>query len=587
MRSLNLISILLLIVSLIYSCGDEPASLDYQPVAEFIVSPDSGNTTTIFQFDASSALASSLEDNPLFLRWDWDSDGEWDKMYTSGGNYTHRFFKKGTYTVLLEAATLLGRKDTTRLTIVINQGYSPPHPDFFVSPDSANIFTEFVFDASASKDDEDSLNQLQFRWDFEGDEIWDTEFSSNPIAKHTYEDNSNYVVKMELKDPDEMSAIGAFELEVTRINDLIEPHLTMECWPCTMEDTVHFDASESFVKNGSEEKLLYSLDIFNDNVWEFVNSESPFFEYLIPSEGKHKVKLRVTDKDGLYMDSVYTLEIFPFNTAPNALLVLGNRFGNTSTDFYVHGRGSYDRESSYLDLKLRWDVNDDGKWDVQHNDKFEAWLNFDKPGKYPIAFNITDTQDKSVTVYDTITVFQGNHQTDLVEDRRMSFIPNYYGAVLIGNTWWTQSNSRYIPPQGPPPPPGAYTVNAYKNEYDSISKYGYLYPYSALKSKYSPCPDGWRIPSLEDWEQLMTDLEPYNSISDLLVGGYSELHLQLTGQKESGAYEGKGRMVHYYTTSITPQGHIYVWYIDNLLKKNKSVLVPSYYSLPVRCIKNN
>ncbi len=584
MRCTKLIGILILVIMLISSCGDESASIDYQPVAEFVVSPDSGNTTTIFQFDAAPALAPSLEDNPVFLRWDWDADGEWDKMYTSGGNYTHRFFKKGTYTILLEAATLLGRKDTTRITLVINQGYSPPHPDFIISPDSANIFTEFVFDASASKDDEDSLNQLQFRWDFEGDEIWDTEFSSEPIVKHIYEENSDYIVKMELRDPDEMSAIASFQLEVTRLNDQIEPHMTTECWPCTMEDTIHFDAGESFIKDDPEGQLLYSLDIFNDNIWEFKNSESSIFEYRIPSEGKHKVKLRVTDKDGLYMDSVYIVEIFPFNTAPKALLVLGNRYGNTSTNFYVHGRGSYDRESSYLDLKIKWDMNDDGQWDVEHNDKFEAWLKFDEPGKYPIAFNLTDTQDKSITVYDTITVFPGNHTTDLVEDRRENYIPEYYGAVLIGNTWWTQRNSIYKPPEKAL---GTYPVNAYKNEYDSISKYGYLYPYSALNSKFSPCPDGWRIPSLEDWEQLMTDLEPNNSISDLLLGGYSELHLKLTGQKEFGDYDGKGRMVHYYTTSSTPQGHVYLWYIDNLLKKNKSVLAGRYYSLPVRCIKNN
>ncbi len=573
------------IAFLVIACEPESAKNDYQPVSEFVVSPDTGNTTTVFQFDANPSLVSSLEDNPVFLRWDWDGDGNWDKMYTSGAFYTHRFYQKGTYKVILEAATLLGRKDTSYFTIIVPQGYSAPRAAFFVSPDSANIFTEFTFDASGSKDDEDSISQLLFRWDFDGDLNWDTDFSSDPITKFVFAEDQLYTSRLEVKDPQDMRGIASFNLKVTRLNDQVVPIMEFECWPCTIEDTIRFDASESYIIEDPNAQLSYSWDIFADNHWELENSSTPFFSYNIPIGGIHKIKLRVTDKDSLYMETITEVEIFPVNTPPVADLVLGNRYGNSSTRFYLHGKGSWDRETRYLETKIQWDLNDDGVWDSEFDDQREVWTYFDKPGDYPIVFMMTDTHGKSSIALDTIRVFPGNHQTDILEDKRGSYLPEYYGTVKIGSTWWTQNNSRYV---SPGPPASTYSNDIYKGQADSVYLYGYLYPYAALTDdRFKPCPTGWRIPSLEDWNQLMTDLGPDVRISDLLLGGSSELHLRLTGYREASTYTRKGRIVNYYTSTSTVTGHPILWYIDKLLNKNKSVIASRMYNLPVRCVKDN
>ena len=64
---------------------------------------------------------------------------------------------------------------------------------------SIYIHNTVKFDASPSFDKNTNLNELQFRWDFDNDGVWETEFSNNPIAVHTfYEAEYNNFVYLEV-----------------------------------------------------------------------------------------------------------------------------------------------------------------------------------------------------------------------------------------------------------------------------------------------------------------------------------------------------------------------------------------------------
>ncbi|MCU0229909.1 MAG: thrombospondin type 3 repeat-containing protein, partial [Acidobacteria bacterium] len=59
---------------------------------------------------------------------------------------------------------------------------TPPEAVLSVSPAaSGTTRTVFTFDASASRDAEDSADQLQFRWDLDGDGHWETPFSASGV----------------------------------------------------------------------------------------------------------------------------------------------------------------------------------------------------------------------------------------------------------------------------------------------------------------------------------------------------------------------------------------------------------------------
>jgi uncharacterized protein (TIGR02145 family) len=581
MRGLRYILFTILLASA-WSCEDNRGVIDIEPVATFRIAPASGNTTTIFRFNADTVVGQGTRDNPVLVRWDWESDGIWDRMYSTGGEITHRFFKAGDYRISMEASTLTGRCDSMMIELSIPQGYSAPRAAFTMTPDSANIKTEFTLNAGLSKDDEDSLDQLQFRWDLDGDQVWDTEFSSSAIIKHTYSDDSRYPVRLEVKDPQQMTSVKTDTLVVTRYNDKIIALVTHECWPCTLEDTVRFDASASYYIDKPGATLLYSWDIDNDNLWEETLSRSPYFSRYIGLEGERPIRVRVTDEEGLYMDVIDTIELFAWNSAPTTKLVVANRIGNTGTNYYLHLKGSSDRDDSYMDLLAQWDTDNDGKWEEELEGLMEVNIRFPAKGRYPVTAMLTDPKGKSTPATDTVWVVDGTHETGLLEDRRNTFPPIYYGTVKIGNRWWMQSNLKHNPNSKE----DLWKADYYKNNYTYGERYGALYPHMATNSqKPAPCPKGWHVPTLEEWQQLMADLGDDATVERLMEGGKSEFHVVLSGQKDLDTnfpnqvdkFSGLGLVTNFWTSSTTPTGQAYAWYVDPIRKQSKAVVVGRHY----------
>ena len=76
---------------------------------------------------------------------------------------------------------------------------TPPRASFTISLTSGTTSTIFEFDASDSWDDQDST-LLDFRWDWEDDDIWDTEYTSIHTATHQYSEEGKKTIRLEAKD---------------------------------------------------------------------------------------------------------------------------------------------------------------------------------------------------------------------------------------------------------------------------------------------------------------------------------------------------------------------------------------------------
>jgi len=89
-------------------------------------------------------------------------------------------------------------------------------PNGFPTADANGPYTEnegnaVVFDASGSSDPDGEA--LEYRWDFDGDNTWDTNWSSSPTAEYTWGDDYSGTVKLEVRDE-----IGKTDIATTNVD---------------------------------------------------------------------------------------------------------------------------------------------------------------------------------------------------------------------------------------------------------------------------------------------------------------------------------------------------------------------------------
>ncbi len=93
-----------------------------------------------------------------------------------------------------------------------------PIASFTVSVDSGTVNTKFEFDASASSDEEDEKDSLKVRWDFDGDNNFETGWTRVKKITHKYNEAGIYVATLEVKDRE--GAVGV-DTKTIIVKDII------------------------------------------------------------------------------------------------------------------------------------------------------------------------------------------------------------------------------------------------------------------------------------------------------------------------------------------------------------------------------
>ena len=175
------------------------------PVANFTVDPQQGPFTTIFLFDASETTNEGVEPETLKVRWDWNGDGIWDTDYSHNKLKNHKFDEAGNFNVVMEAMNSLGWTDTETFPIFVYPDSIPPIAIIKTNPDTSSVNTIFHFNAGSSWDVYDTITELRFRWDFEGDSIWDTPYMCDTCIYHKYTMPGSYRVILQVRNTTQLT----------------------------------------------------------------------------------------------------------------------------------------------------------------------------------------------------------------------------------------------------------------------------------------------------------------------------------------------------------------------------------------------
>jgi hypothetical protein len=158
-----------------------------------------------------------------------------------------------------------------------------------------------TFTAVGSDDDGDAL---QYRWDFENDGIYDTDWSSSNSTTHTWYDDYIGIVKVQICDGQRTSTDTAIVVinNVAPTADFDNDSPTDEGSPVTISFSNQYDP-------GIYDTFTYSFDLDNNGIYEIVDQQDPITTYTWGDDGSYTIKGKIKDDDNGFTEYLSTVVI--------------------------------------------------------------------------------------------------------------------------------------------------------------------------------------------------------------------------------------------------------------------------------------
>lgn len=153
----------------------------------------------------------------------------WNESYPTGGNYWSDYAgtdeQRGPSQNVAgpdgigdtSYSIYLGAEDHYPLMRRVNAPNTAPVASFTADPSTGDVATVFQLNASGVRDREDPVEVLEVRWDFEGDGIWDTGWTTEKNTSHQFEAAGTYNVTVEVRDSGGLVNTSKVRVVVTEV----------------------------------------------------------------------------------------------------------------------------------------------------------------------------------------------------------------------------------------------------------------------------------------------------------------------------------------------------------------------------------
>ena len=266
-----------------------------------------GTTKTIFTFTAD-VTSKDYRNGELEYRWDFENDGKVDSYFSKVKSISHVYPLPGDYQVRLEVLDKKGQVSWAMKSIHIAEN-DAPMAYFMVNKTSAPKNSIFRFDTSYSSDNQYGKANLAYRFDWDSDGKFDTNFQNKTIWTHLFRDQGDFRVIMEVRDPEGLTAKAA--LTVNILDDVApEARLSVEK---ISDFRYRFDGSQSSDDFTEARALKFRWD-FNYNgpddiVFDSNWSSSPKYNGFYRLGGSKTVRLQVMDEKGFISETCAQIEV--------------------------------------------------------------------------------------------------------------------------------------------------------------------------------------------------------------------------------------------------------------------------------------
>ncbi|MCJ2539740.1 MAG: PKD domain-containing protein, partial [Candidatus Thermoplasmatota archaeon] len=288
---------------------------DRGPVATITVAVMFHSEGSLVTFSGGSSI--SYPDELVAYYWDWEGDGVVDDT-TQDINGRHTFTKPGMYEVVLTVEDDDGTTDSTSVVITVTDVGPIARLKAIATPEGEPA----LLDASGSE--EPGSDFVAFRWDLDGDKVWDVEDTCSTLEWTWYEPGL-YEINMEVEDEDGSTSSNDITIiiqDVAPVADAGGPYEVDEGTPITLSGAGSHEPGDDFAS--------FRWDLDGDGGYD---SEGMELEMTFTLAGEYIITLLVTDVDGSTSDATTTLTVI--DRDPEFVILLPSNVTETVTAHFT------------------------------------------------------------------------------------------------------------------------------------------------------------------------------------------------------------------------------------------------------------
>lgn len=330
------------------------------PVAIIKQTPDQGNTSVSFAFDASPSF--SLSSSIKLYTWEI-YDQNWNKLETFQWKDIKQQFKQPWfYTVKLTVEDSLGQTDIDTSQIYVDS--TAPIPQFTVIPSNEWLYpSRFSFDATISSDIDKTnwIDELEYQRIFPENARVNIISTEEKNGRMVAEFNAVWKFKYKLLVKDQYWKMSELEKEI-EITSILRPEIIANPVAVTRWDPVSFSVETN------QDIVSYERD-FGDGDKRLIQSDS--ISHIYRKTGVYRVKLRASGANWTFNEVTRTVfvgekdyPIASFEVLDRAGIILTQnevcRIWNVLSGFEEHAAYQVDR---YQDITIDPRLSVNTKWE--------------------------------------------------------------------------------------------------------------------------------------------------------------------------------------------------------------------------------
>lgn len=239
---------------------------------------------------------------------------------------------------------------------------------------------------------------LRYRWDFQGDGVFDT---SDPGARnytHTFTRKGTFNAVLEVLNDKNQAATATIPISVTGSSPVATARVNPSNGAAPL--TVNFTGSGTD-RDGTIAK--FEWDFQGDGTFDFTSPTTGNTTFTYSAAGTFNAIFRVTDNDGLNATARVTATAIRIGPpgSPTATITspASPSTGNAPHTVSFNGTGS---DPDGRITKYEWDFNGDGVYDFSSLTPASTSFKYEAPGTFTAALRVTDTA--GLTGVDTIDI---------------------------------------------------------------------------------------------------------------------------------------------------------------------------------------